>query len=121
MSEWFTVRLTINSLFPYRWLPSLISMICLRIAVRPLLLTRAFALDELLGAGLAVLIWVLLREKTRPQAGLGMLAVAIALPQLGLFHFSHLPANFGPAGAMFWKDSITVSWCGCCANRACLA
>jgi len=101
MAEWFVVTVAIQSLTGRLRPWWMIAVIGFRIVVRPFTLNRPFALDELLGAVLALLLWSVLSEKIRLAAGLGLLAVAIVLRELTTLPFSHLAADQWPGSVIF--------------------
>ncbi|MDP9171888.1 MAG: VanZ family protein [Acidobacteriota bacterium] len=101
VAEWFAVILIVRSMAGYVRIRWFIAAVGFRIAIRPLLLTRGFALDELLGVTLALLVWTALGESWRLRAGISMLVAAILLRQLTSVQFSHLPSYLGPGGVVF--------------------
>ena len=99
-AEWLTAELALQSLFGRmrpRWI---ILAICLRIAVRPILITRPFGIDELLGAVLALFLWMLLRQKARLPVCFVLMAGSIVLRKLSPVHFSHLSLDFSPVSVV---------------------
>jgi len=97
-AEWFCVALAIRALAGRMRPIWIIEAVFFRLAVRPFLLTRPFARDELFGAALALLLWVVLSEEVRRRAGFGMLVLAVVLRQFTALHFSRLTHSFGPVG-----------------------
>jgi VanZ family protein len=74
-----------------RWI---LAALCVRIALRPLVITRPLGPDEVLGALLALVLWELLRERVRLRVSIGMLAVAVLISELAPFRFSSMPGEF---------------------------
>jgi VanZ family protein len=99
-AEWFCVALAIAALAGRMRPVWIVAAIGFRLAARPLLLTRPFALDEFLGAALALLLWIALPDNLRGRAGLGILILAIVLRQFDTLDFSDLPYGFGPIGVV---------------------
>lgn len=101
LAEWFAVGLVIESIcgqMKLRWFAGLVA---LRVALRPFVLTRMFGLEELIGAAIAIALWMSLRKKARGPAGLTLLIASIALRYLTPLPFSDLAAAFGYAGVLF--------------------
>jgi VanZ family protein len=111
-AEWFTVALALDALFGRLRLRWIVLAVCLRIAVRPILITRPFGLDEFLGAALVLPLWVVFGRKARLRAGLFLLAGSIVLRELTRVHFSHLPEDFSPVSVLFRRafDGGGVVW-----------
>ena len=94
-AEWFAFALVMRAVagrLKAPWL--LLAMLCL--PLRLLIMERTLAPDELIGAGLAMLLWTYPAEGSRVRAGAGMLAAAIMLRELSPFEFT------APARAMSW-------------------
>jgi VanZ family protein len=94
-AEWFAFALVMRAVagrLKAPWL--LLAMLCL--PLRLLIMERTLAPDELIGAGLAMLLWTYPVEGSRVRAGAGMLAAAIMLRELSPFEFT------APARAMSW-------------------
>jgi VanZ family protein len=94
-AEWFAFALVLRAVavrLKAPWL--LLAMCCL--PLRLLIVDRTLAPAELIGAGLAMLIWTYPAETSRVREGAGMLAAAIVLRELSPFAFT------GPAHAMSW-------------------
>ena len=94
-AEWFAFALVMRAVagrLKAPWL--LLAMLCL--PLRLLIMERTLAPDELIGAGLAMLVWTYPAEGSRVRAGAGMLAAAIMLRELSPFEFT------APARAMSW-------------------
>jgi VanZ family protein len=94
-AEWFAFALVMRAVagrLKAPWL--LLAMLCL--PLRLLIMERTLAPDELIGAGLAMLLWTCPAEGSRVRAGAGMLAAAIMLRELSPFEFT------APARAMSW-------------------
>ncbi|MEP6716783.1 MAG: VanZ family protein [Terriglobia bacterium] len=115
VAEWFAVALILQSLFGRMEIRWLVAAVVLRIALRPLLLTRGFALDELVGVALAALLWCVLSDNWRLRAGMAIMASAILLRLLTPLPFSHLPSYLGPGGVAFRRafDYGAVVWMLC--------
>jgi len=111
-AEWLTAEFALQSLFGRMRPQWIILAICLRIAVRPILITRPFGLDELLGAGLALLLWIFLRQKARLPVCFALMAGSMALRELSPVHFSHLPLDFSPVSVVFRRafDCGSLVW-----------
>ena len=89
-AEWFAFALVMRAVagrLKAPWL--LLAMLCL--PLRLLIMERTLAPDELIGAGLAMLLWTYPAEGSRVRAGAGMLAAAIMLRELSPFEFTALP------------------------------
>jgi VanZ family protein len=110
-AEWFAAGLLMKA-FLGRMRPGwlLAAMACL--PVRILVPGRTLSLNEVLGAGLALLLWTALGpgkipatpgRSFRPSLGLALLASAIVLRELAPFHLSLRPSAFSwvPFAAMF--------------------
>ena len=94
-AEWFAFALVMRAVagrLKAPWL--LLAMFCL--PLRLLIVERTLAPAELLGAGLAMLVWTYPAEGSRVRAGAGMLAAAIVLRELSPFEFT------AQARAMSW-------------------
>ena len=94
-AEWFAFALVMRAVagrLKAPWL--LLAMLCL--PLRLLIMERTLAPDELIGAGLAMLLWTYPAEGSRVRAGAGMLAAAIMLRELSPFEFT------AQARAMSW-------------------
>ncbi len=94
-AEWFAFALVLRAVavrLKAPWL--LLAMCCL--PLRLLIVDRTLAPAELIGAGLAMLIWTYPAETSRVREGAGMLAAAIVLRELSPFAFA------GPAHQMSW-------------------
>jgi hypothetical protein len=94
-AEWFAFALVMRAAagrLKAPWL--LLAMFCL--PLRLLIAERALAPAELLGAGVAMLVWSYPADSSRVRAGAGMLASAIVLRELAPFEFT------APARAMSW-------------------
>jgi hypothetical protein len=114
-AEWFAAALSIQALFGRMQTSWMVAAICFRWAVRPVLLTRPFTLEDLLGAALALVLWIALRDRTRWWIGLGMLAATIMLRQLAPEHFSPLSFYYSSLGDLLRKafDCGVVVWLLC--------
>jgi VanZ family protein len=94
-AEWFAFGLVLRAVAVRLKTPwFLLAMCCL--PLRLLIVDRTLAPAELLGAGLALLIWTYPAESSRVREGAGMLAAAIVLRELSPFAFT------APAHAMSW-------------------
>jgi VanZ family protein len=94
-AEWFAFALVMRAVagrLKAPWL--LLAMFCL--PLRLLIVERTLAPAELLGAGLAMLVWTYPADSSRVRAGAGMLAAAIVLRELSPFEFT------AQAHAMSW-------------------
>jgi VanZ family protein len=94
-AEWFAFALVMRALagrLKAPWL--LLAMFCL--PLRLLIVERTLAPAELLGAGLAMLVWTYPADRSRVRAGAAMLAAGVVLRELSPFEFT---AN---AHAMAW-------------------
>jgi VanZ family protein len=94
-AEWFAFALVMRAVagrLKAPWL--LLAMFCL--PLRLLIMERALAPAELLGAALAILVWTYPAEGSRVRAGAAMLAAAIVLRELSPFAFTE------QARAMSW-------------------
>jgi VanZ family protein len=94
-AEWFAFALVLRAVairLRTPWL--LLAMCCL--PLRLMIVDRTLAPAELIGAGLAMLIWTYPAESSRVREGAAMLAAAIVLRELSPFAFT------GPAHEMSW-------------------
>jgi VanZ family protein len=94
-AEWFAFALVMRAVagrLKAPWL--LLAMFCL--PLRLVIMDRALAPSDLLGAALATLVWTYPAEGPRVRAGAGALAAAIVLRELSPFAFT------GQASAMSW-------------------
>ena len=102
-AEWFAFALVVRAVagrLKAPWL--LLAMFCL--PLRMLIMERTMTPAEVIGAGLAILVWTYPAEGSRVRAGAGMLAAAIVLRELSPFEFAM------PAHAMSWIPfSATLS------------
>ncbi len=104
-AEWFAAALALEAILGRlraSWLAGAMVLGGLRIFM-PL---RSLALDEVTGAALALLAWVILPPKRRLPAGLWMALSAILLVELAPFHFVRHAAPFSwlPLGASFESE-----------------
>ena len=94
-AEWFAFALVLRAVAGRLKAPRLLAaMFCL--PLRLLIMDRALAPAEVLGAALAMLIWTYPADGSRVRAGAGMLAAAIVLRELSPFAFT------AQARAMSW-------------------
>jgi VanZ family protein len=94
-AEWFAFALVLRAVvarMTTAWL--LLALCCL--PLRLLLLERALSPSEVIGAGIALLIWTYPARSSRVREGAGMLAAAIVLRELSPFTFT------APAHPMSW-------------------
>jgi VanZ family protein len=94
-AEWFAFALVLRAVSGNRnvmWLAA--AMACL--PLRLIIIERALAPQEVIGAALAILVWTYPAEGTRARGGAIALAVAIVLRELSPFEFQ------GQARAMSW-------------------
>jgi len=90
VAEWFAFGLVaegaLGRLRTY-WLA--LAMLCL--PLRLLLVDRVLTRAEVLGAGLALILWIAVRGRRRSMLGAGLLAAAIVLRELEPFQFTSQP------------------------------
>jgi VanZ family protein len=89
-AEWFAFALVMRAVagrLKAPWL--LLAMFCL--PLRLLIVDRTLAPAELLGAGLAMLVWTYPADSSRVRAGAAMLAAGVVLRELSPFEFTALP------------------------------
>ncbi len=94
-AEWFAFALVLRAVTVRLRAPWLLLAICC-LPLRLLIVDRTLGPAELIGAGLAMLIWTYPAEGSRVREGAAMLAAAIVLRELSPFTFA------GPAHAMSW-------------------
>jgi glycopeptide antibiotics resistance protein len=119
-AEWSIAALAAQSLFAGMRPSWIAAAIALRLALRPFLFTRLFALDELLGAAMAFSLWIALPERILRRAALAMLLTAIPLREFTAVHFSRLPYDFVPAGGVVLRKAFdygAVVWILCGMSR----
>src|SRR5262249_55608690 len=93
--EWFAFALVLRAVIVRMKTPWLLLALC-SLPLRLLLVERSLAPSELIGAGIAVLIWTYPSESSRVREGAGMLAAAVVLRELSPFTFA------APAHPMSW-------------------
>lgn len=109
-AEWFAFALILRAVAgrlkgPWLWL----AMLCL--PLRLLILERALAPGEVLGAALALLVWTYPAEGTRVRAAAGTLAAALLLRELAPFRFTPLPhpMSWLPFAAAFDAERLSAA------------
>ena len=115
-AEWVAAALAMKALFGSLRLPWLVlAMACL--PLRILIAGRVLALDEVLGAALALLLWPAIDRAIgrggRPGLAAAMLGSAIVLRELEPFHFGARPAAFSwvPFVATLrsvWQSAVVI-------------
>lgn len=101
-AEWFAFALLMRSLasrFKAPWL----ALAMLALPLRLLIVERRLTPAELLGAGIAFVLWSYPEEQPKLVAGACLLALAIALRELDPFRFTHPAQSFSwiPFAATF--------------------
>jgi hypothetical protein len=94
LGEWFVVTSLLQAIFGRmrsRWI---VAALCLRIMLRPMVITRPLGPDEVIGALLALFLWLILPETARWRVSFFMLAAVVFVRELGPFHFSAVPTGF---------------------------
>ena len=92
-AEWFTVAVLLETLWPriqWSWMALVMTACLLRLVVH----SRVLTAEEVVGAGLALWIWLMSRPARRPVVASGLLAVAILLREFAPFRFVASPAPF---------------------------
>jgi VanZ family protein len=107
-AEWFAAMLLIGVVLHLR--PALV-LLCL--PLRVVVATRTVELHEVLGAGLAWMAWMLLREPVRLRAAVWFLGAAIVLRELAPFHFTAAPSAFTwipfvPTFDSEWQSALLI-------------
>ena len=92
-SEWLALALALEAFlgrFRTVWLGAL--MLC--VSMRIFIVTRSLSWNDLLAAGLALALWIVIPKRLRLAAILPMTLSAVLLRELAPFHFSDHPAAF---------------------------
>jgi VanZ family protein len=92
-AEWFTAALLVEAAWPTvqeGWIPVVMAGCLGRLLVRG----RVLSMPEVIGAAIALWLWMASRKQRRIAMAVGMLTVAIVLRELAPFHFAHSPSAF---------------------------
>lgn len=93
-AEWFAVALALATIWPrlrFEWLAALAAF---SLSAQLIVNDRALTLEQILSAGLGLLLWYLAPDSRRPRWAAGMLASAIVLREMQPFYLLSIPQSF---------------------------